>query len=95
MNIIRTIAIFLILITISCKKNEENKDFKNENKETTEIITKKISKENLPKEITFEGTLIELTKLKDIDGEHIILLTATEKTPSKKLSISNTKLIKK
>lgn len=85
MNITRIITIFLILITISCNKKEENKDVQNLNKKISKIIIEKISKENLPKEITFEGSLIEITKLKDIDGEHIILLTETEKTPSKQI----------
>jgi hypothetical protein len=86
MNIIKTVTIFSALIFIGCNKKGENENIKieKEEKPSLEIITEKISQENLPKEILFEGKPKEITKLKDLKGEHIILLTETGEVPSPK-----------
>lgn len=87
MNVIKILTIFLTLFFVGCNKKPEIEDIEisTKGKPNIEIITKKGSKENLPKEIIFEGKIVETTKLKDIDGEHVVLLTETEKTPSKEI----------
>lgn len=47
------------------------------------ILIDSIGEEMLPKEIIFEGNIKHLTKVSDINGEHIIVLTETGETPSK------------
>lgn len=69
------LLLLLVLTFIGCSKKAENKNI--------EIKTEKIAKDNLPKELVFEGNLVEVNRLIDLDGEHIILLTETKKTPSK------------
>ena len=87
MNLIKILTVFLFLIFIGCTKKAENEnpEIETDEKPTLEIITEKVSEENLPKEIVFEGKLKEITKLKDAEGEHITLLTETGEIPSKKI----------
>ena len=87
MNNIKLLASSFLLILLSCNKKSENTNTEKltGEKENFEILTEKISSENLPKEINFEGKLKEITKLKDLKGEHIIILTETGEIPSKKI----------
>lgn len=87
MNNFKSLASLFLLILLSCNKKNENTNsekFTGE-KGSFEILTEKISSKNLPKEITFEGKLKEITKLKDLNGEHIVILTETGEIPSKKI----------
>lgn len=86
MNLIKIFGL-TFLTFIGCGKKVENENLvleKNE-KPTLEIITENFFEENLPKEIVFEGKIKEIKKIKDINGEHIILLTETGEMPSKKI----------
>ena len=87
MNLIKFLISIFLLIFISCNKKNEIVEFETQTDEQAsfEISTEKISTENLPKEITFEGTLKDLIILKDLKGEHIIILTETGEIPSKKI----------
>ena len=87
MNIIRLLISIFLLLFISCNKKSEiiKTEKQTEEKASFEISIEKISNENLPKEINFEGNLKEITKLKDLNGEHIIILTETGKIPSAKI----------
>lgn len=84
-NLTKFLTAFLFVLFVGCTKKAENGNIETGEKPSIEIITEKISIENLPQEIIFEGNLVEVTKLNDLDGEHIILLTETEKTPSKQI----------
>ena len=86
MNIIKLLTSIFLLLFISCNKKSEivKTEIQTEEKTSFEISIEKISNENLPKEINFEGNLKEITKLKDLNGEHIIILTETGEIPSKK-----------
>lgn len=87
----KSLALLFSVILLSCNhKNENKNENKNsekdiEKKESFEILTEKISDKDLPKEIVFEGKLKEITKLKDLNGEHIIILTETGEIPSEKI----------
>jgi hypothetical protein len=85
MNIIK-LFIFCVLsiLLISCNDKINSVDSETQTKENSDfkISSKKTSKEDLPNEITFEGNLKELVKLKDLMGEHIIILTETGEIPS-------------
>jgi hypothetical protein len=85
---LRITAAFFFFLFIACNKKTEDKiaAIKTQEKPALEIVTEKISKANLPKEIVFEGNLKEISKLKDAAGEHIVLLTETGETPSKKIA---------
>ncbi len=87
MKTIKILAFLFLLISFSCNKNIENSNTENgsEEIENNEISIENISRENLPKEISFEGNIKEITKLKDSDGEHIIVLTETGELPSKNM----------
>jgi hypothetical protein len=87
MNKTILLASLFLLILLSCnKKNVKvNSEKNSEKKESFEILTENISGKNLPKEIDFEGKLKAATKLKDLNGEHIIILTETGEIPSKKI----------
>ena len=87
MNNIKLLVSLFLLILFSCNKKIENRNAEKltGEKESSEILTENISSKNLPKEINFEGKLKEITKLKDSNGEHIIVLTETGEIPSKKI----------
>ena len=87
MNKVKLLAFIFLLLLFSCNnKNESVKTEKQTEKNTNfEISAEKISSDNLPKEINFEGNLKEISKLKDFNGEHIIILTETGEIPSKKI----------
>jgi len=87
MNIIKLLTSIFLLLFISCNKKSEivKTEKQTEEKASFEISIEKISNENLPKEINFEGNLKEITKLQDLNGEHIIVLTETGEIPSKKI----------
>ncbi len=75
----QSLASLFLLIILSCNKKSENTNSEKfiGEKESFEILTEKISNRNLPKEIDLEGKLKEITKLKDLSGEHLIILTET------------------
>lgn len=87
MNKYRLLTFIFSVLLISCNKKIENVKTDNvtEQKASFEIFTEKISSENLPKGINFEGKLKEIVKLKDLHGEHIIILTETGEIPSEKI----------
>lgn len=82
----QSLASLFLLIILSCNKKSENTNSEKfiGEKESFEILTEKISSKNLRKEIGLEGKLKEITKLKDLNGEHLIILTETGEIPSKK-----------
>lgn len=85
-NIKFLISSFLLLFVFCNTKTENVKTEKLIGEKTNfEILTEEVSTENLPKEINFDGKLKEITKLKDLNGEHIIVLTETGEIPSKKI----------
>ncbi len=89
MKYIKIVISFLFLFFISCNKQSENKAEKRHiEKQNIKIVYEKVAKENLPKEIVFEGNIKEITRLNDSKGKHIILLTETGETPSKKIVIT-------
>ncbi|MNX74377.1 hypothetical protein D3C86_1058130 [compost metagenome] len=87
MNNIKFLISSFLLLFVSCNtKTESVKTEKLIGEKTNfEILTEEVSTENLPKEINFDGKLKEITKLKDLNGEHIIVLTETGEIPSKKI----------
>lgn len=85
MNTIRLLTSFFLLTLVSCDKKSENQIKQTEEKLNFEISSEKISGEKLPKEIAFEGNLKEIIKLKDLNGEHLILITETGEMPSKNI----------
>lgn len=87
MNNIKLLVSLFLLILFSCNKKIENRNDEKltGEKESSEILTENISSKNLPKEINFEGKLKEITKLKDSNGDHIIVLTKTGEIPSKQI----------
>ena len=89
MNNIKLLVSLFLLILFSCNKKIENRNAEKltGEKESSEILTENISSKNLPKEINFEGKLKEITKLKDSNGEHIIVLTETGEIPSKQIIV--------
>lgn len=87
MNIIKSLTFVFLLLLVSCNKKSESVKTEKQTEEKVSFKTsvEKISNENLPKEIDFEGKLTELTKLTDLNGKHIIVLTETGEIPSKQI----------
>jgi hypothetical protein len=85
MRYIKLFTAFIFILSISCSKKPENTKPENNTTEKTDIaiVQENVSVENLAKEIKYEGKLKEITKVKDLDGEHIIILTETGEIPSR------------